>query len=313
MRPALQALASQQQVLQKQAQVITAQGHTIEQLKRVAAQQREQLVALGRGLQAIATMAGVEPQVRTAMLKRADEQNPTQPVPEPPAQPAPFSTVQTETPEAMDNVLAPGSTPGSTKDVAADTVSTVYTPGDDIPAPPVKNLVDVTAPVDGTQGPRPLNEVRTETDVRHGNPMAPSPAFPLRGDFANAPRMGSKQGGAPEGSAANPVREGDSNRTMACLRLARLQIEAGIAEGDDFALATSLETSAASNEAISHEIATLDRVRTASKRTTAAPKGLVPRAATAGVQRTVPSMQGVSHTASSAAVDDELADADLFT
>lgn len=291
MRPALQALAAQQKVIESQAA-------RIRQHELVFAAQRDQIARLGRGLQAIAAAAGIEGHVRQAMLKRADEQNPTQPIPEPPAQPAPFSTAETEAPEAMGDVMAPGMVPGSTKDVAADATTTNYTPGTDIPGPPVKNLVDVTAPVDGTQGPRPTNEVRTETDVRVGDGMAPSAAFPLRGDFANAQRLG---------SAANPVRE-DSGRTMASLRLARLRINAGLVEGDDFAVATTIERDASlGTDAIEREIHTLENVRTAAARRER-PANLVPRSA-AGVQRTVPSMASTASVG--AALDDDDAE-DLF-
>lgn len=300
MRPALQALAAQQKIIDSQAHTVRLQANRLRQHEQVFAQQREQIAGLTRGINAIARIAGIEGHVKSAMFKRADEQNPTQPIPEPPAQPAPFSTEETEAPEAMADAQTPGLVPGSTKDVAADAVTTNYTPGMDIPGPPVKNLVDVTAPVDGTQGPRPLNEVRTETDVRVGNPMNPQTGFPIQGPFANAQRLG---------SARNPVREDASARTMAALRLARLRINAGLAEGEDFAEATRIEKSAAfTTDAIEHEIRTLESVRTASAKRER-PTNLVPRTA-AGVHRTVPSM---ASTASSAPASDSMVeDADLF-
>lgn len=309
-RPAIQALAEQQTLIQRQAtqiarqaEYIRAQGQTIEQFKTAFARQREEITSLGRGLKALASAAGIEGHVRTAMMnKRADVQNPTQPVPEPPAEPPLVTTQEAETPEAFADVSAPGLVPGSTNDVAADTTTTVYTPGDDIPGPPVKQLVDVTRPVDGTQGPRPLDEVRTLTDVRVGNPMNPQVAFPLRGDFANAARLGAK--------------EAASNRTMAALRLARLRIAAGTAIADnDFEVATGIERDAAlSTEAIQAEIDTLEGVSKAAAKKAQRPAGLVPKAASAG--RSVPSMQamagtGLQSTGSSAAYED-VADADLF-
>jgi hypothetical protein len=310
-RPALQALAEQQQTLQTQAgllaranqqlsvqaQRIAAQDQTIGQFKTAFAMQRDQISACTRGIRAIAEAAGIEGHVRTAMLRTADEQNPAQPIPEPPAVPPAQTTQDVKTPEAFADVQAPGMIPGSTNDVAADATSTVYTPGNDIDAPAVKNLVDVTAPVDGTQGPRPLNEVRTLTDVRVGDPMNPSPAFPLRGDFANAQRLGS--------------REAASNRTMAALRLARLRIQAGTASADnDFAVATEIEKNASmTTEAIEAEIHTLESVSKAAARQPR-PAGLVPRAASTG-QRSVPSMQAVGGSGASAANDDTM-DADLY-
>lgn len=265
MRPVLAALAEQQ-----------AQ---IEGLRRQAANQATGIEHLSRGLQALATMAGREKQVAAAMLKRADVQNPAQPVPEPPAVPATQSTEEVKTPEAMANVQTPGLVPGSTNDVAADAVTTVYTPGQDIPGPAFKNLVDVTAPVDGTQGPRPLSEVKTETDVRAGDPMKPDVAFPLRGPWQNAQRT----------SSADADR---SNRTMASLRLAKLHIAAGLTEeADDFVAAAAIEKdSSRSTEAIEKEIGLLGQVHKAAARRTQPNPSLVPRTAS-GVQRTTPSMQ----------------------
>lgn len=305
-RPALAALAEQQQQIRRQAELIeqqnralVAQQQHIGTLQRVASYQRDQLVRLGRGLQAIAQAAGIEQHVRTAMLrKRADEQNPTQPVPEPPAEPPYVTTQEAETPEAFADVNAPGLVPGSTNDVAADLTSTPYTPGQDVPAPAVNELVDVTRPVDGTQGPRPLDEVRTLTDVRVGDPMNPQTAFPLRGDFATPPRLGAK--------------EAASNRTMAALRLARLRIVTGTAQGDnDFSVATEIEKDASlTTEAIEREIHTLESVRTASAKQPERPGGLVPKAASGG-QRAVPSLQQVTAGGGHGG-DDDVADADLF-
>lgn len=281
MRPALKALAEQQ----KQIAYLNAR----------VARQEQGIAHLARGLQAMATMAGVQDRVAAAMLKRADTQNPAQPVPEPPAVPATQSTEEVKTPEAFADVTAPGLVPGSTNDVAADAVSTVYTPGQDIPGPAFKNLIDVTAPVDGTQNPRPLSEVKTLTDVRVGDPMVPDVAFPLRGDFANAQRTSAKDSDR-------------SLRTMAAIRLARLEIAAGLCEGDDLARAADIEKDAArSTSDIERNIATLESVQKAAAKRANNPR-LVPKSAS-GVQRTVPSMQGaagVGRTASLADEDDDI-------
>lgn len=307
-RPALAALAEQQEIIRRQAAIIEQQGGTIRALtaritqhEQVFAQQRTDLSALGRGLRALAVAAGIEGHVRTAMLsKTADEQNPAQPVPEPPSEPAPESTQEAKTPEAFADVRAPGLVPGSTNDVAADATTTNYTPGADIPGPPLKNLVDVTRPVDGTQNPRPLNEVRTLTDVRVGDPMNPQPAFPLRGPWTQPQRLGAK--------------EAASNRTMAALRLARLRMQAGTAQGDsDFEIAAGIEKDAAmTTEVIETEIRTLEGVAKAAAKQQR-PAGLVPRAASGG-PRQVPSMATVAGIGSGgdSATDVEVADSDLF-
>lgn len=282
MRPALAALYEQQQV--------------IDQLKKKANKQEGQITDLARGLQTLAKMAGVERHVAAAMLNRvADIQNPAQPVPEPAAQPSPQGTVDTKTPEAFADVTAPGLAPGTTNDVAADATTTAYTPGEDIGAPAFKNLIDVTAPVDGTQNPRPLNEVKTLTDVRVGDPMAPQVAFPLGGTFQNAQRTSKK--------------DDSSARTYACLRLARLQIAAGLSEGNDIEIASGMEKTARTLSSIEAEIGTLERVRTAANKRTATNRRLVPRTAAAG-QRSVPSLQALASTPAGPSSQDD--DADLF-
>jgi hypothetical protein len=310
MRPALQALAEQQRVIDEQRNVIRqqggvirAQGQRIQQHEQVFAGQRNQIASLGRGLRALASAAGIEGHVRTAMQRTADEQNPAQPIPEPPAGPPVQTTQEAQEPEAFADPMAPGLVPGSTNDVAADATTTAYTPGADIPGPAVKNLVDPTQPVDGTQNPRPLNEVRTLTDVRVGDPMNPAPAYPLQGDFARGQRLGSK--------------EAASNRTMACLRLARLRIEAHTAtHQSDFEEAAAIEKDGSvTDDAIVTEINAMERVAKAAsaQKPASRPAGLVPRAASNG-HRTTPSLQASAGSGGGegGAVDEKVADADLF-
>jgi uncharacterized coiled-coil protein SlyX len=291
MRPALEALAAQQKQITEQSDTITTQNQRIAALGH-------SVEVLTKGLQALASMAGVQNEVVAAMIKRADVQNPAQPVPEPPAVPPTQTTQDAKTPEAFADVNAPGLVPGSTQDVAADAVSTVYTPGMDVDAPALKNLVDVTAPVDGTQNPRPLNEVKTLTDVRAGDPMKPDVAFPLRGDFANAQRTAS-------------VQNGQINRTLASIKLARLRIQAGLApEGlTDLEVAPGIERDASlSDSDIMSQISLMEGIRTAASRKTSQPASqrLVPRTAST-VRRTVPSMQNGATPlpARTAAVEDE--------
>lgn len=325
MRPALAALQEQQSTIsemRRTASQITAQNRqAFDSLRRVAvdqgqviAQLRAQNRQLALGLRAIARMAGVEKQVAQAMFHTADVQNPAQPVPEPPSEPPVQTTQEAETPEAMADVQTPGMVGGSTQDVAADATSTVYTPGMDLPGPAVKNLIDVTRPVDGTQGPQPLSDVRTETDVRVGNPMNPEVAFPLRGEF--------QQGQSLRGAASKTAAADASSRTMASLRLARLRIATGTAESDnDIEVATTIERDASlSTEAIEREITTLESVTKAAAKAPARPeqRRLVPRSAggASGVQRTVPSMQATASAAqgrfSTTTTDVEVQDADLF-
>lgn len=284
----LQAMAAQQQL-------IDTQSHAITGLLQQNAQQATQIQRLTAAVATLARAGGVELEgrVKVAMIrKRADEQNPAQPIPEPNPQPATQSTQEVKTPEAFADVNAPGMVPGSTQDVAADAVTTAYTPGQDIAAAPFRQLVDVTAPVEGTQGPRPINETRTEVDVRAGNPMNPQVAYPLGGPFTQQQRTTGSVPGA------------NQDRTMASLRLARLQIQHGIAEGDDLVISQRIASDPnRTTEIIEHEIRTLSSVRTASQNIPTAPYGLVPRSA--GVQRTVPPVAMAAMTATAQAESDE--------
>lgn len=282
-RPALEALAAQQKI-------IDALGAQNEALRAHAAKQDRQIAQLTRGLSAVARLTGFDTQVRTAIFKRADEQNPAQPVPEPATSAPTETSPEALAPEAKDDARRPGLTPGSNNDTAADAVTTSYTPGQDIPSPAVNNLQDVTAPIDGTQGARPLQETKTLIDVRVGDPMNAQVAFPVNGPYANAQRT----------SSASDA------RAVAALRLANLRIATGTAEGDQVQEMDSIVRDASlSDDAIEREIKTLERVKTASARTVDAPRNVVPRAAT--VQRTVPSL--TSRT--SARQDDDNAE-DLF-
>lgn len=275
MRAALAALAEQQKL--------------IDALTAKSAKQEVQIAQLTRGLSAVSKLTGNDIPVRTAIFKRADEQNPAQPVPEPAPEAPTESTVEAETPEAFADVRAPGLVPGSNNDTAADAVSTAYTPGLDIPSPAVNELTDVTRPIDGTQGRRPLEETKTQVDVRVGDPMHAQVAFPVNGPFADAQRT--------------------SARTFASLKLARLRIATGTAESgvDDLVLADSIAKDASLDDSsIDREIETLERVRTASAKSKGddAPRNLVPRPA-GGVQRTVPTL---TSTASRTSGDDDVAD-----
>lgn len=313
-RPAIQALAEQQKMLethkkglQTQGSTIESQDQTIKALVSIAKAQQTEINWLTRGLQTISTMAGVGAHVASAMgfVRQAEIQNPAQPIPEPPAVPPTQTTEEVEAPEAMANVQTPGLVPGSTNDVAADATTTAYTPGMDIPGPAFKNLVDVTAPVDGTQSPRPLSETKTLTDVRVGDPMNASTAFPLSGPFANQQRTSAK---ADNGMGT------EGERTMAALRLARLRIQAGMtsATSDLAEQATIYKDSGLSLDMIENEIGTLGKVAKAAAKRGQGRPSMVPRTATA---RSVPSLQGgsVGTTASlSTPGYDDTQDADLF-
>lgn len=273
-RPLMQALASQQRVIE-------AQKSTIARLTREAAVQGLQLAFIARA-------AGVTKEL-DAIRRQADIDNPAQPVPNPPSEAPVETTEQAVTPEAFDNPNQIGQTPGANEHVPAAATATPLDPGTTLPTSPYNMLENVSAPVSGTETHVPNEMTRIETDVRVGDPMNPETAFPL-----NPGMMGpSQQQGTTPPASGEMSQTAGRNRTMASLRLARLQLTAGIARGDDLEVAASIEANASlSNEAIRAQIDTLNAVvkaqgqRTASQR----PAGMVPRSASQGVQRTMPSL-----------------------
>jgi hypothetical protein len=277
-RPLMQALASQQKVLETQKRVLAAQHQGMARL----AHENE---VLKLQLAYVARLAGVSKELE-AIRRQADIDNPAQPVPNPPSQPATESTEQAATPEAYDNPNQIGQTPGANQGVAAETTATPMDPGVTLPTEPYNNLVDVSAPVAGTETHTPPDTTRIETDVRVGDPMNPETAFPLNPAFGPSAQQGTTPPRSGEMSQT-----GSRNRTMASVRLARLQIAAGIAQGDDLEVAASIEANRnLSDEAIRAQIDTLSAVtKAASRQQRQAKPGLVPRAAS-GVRRTTPSL-----------------------
>lgn len=252
---------------------VQEQQNIIDSLKRTVAKQ-------GLVIDYICRVAGISSESE-AIQRTADLENPAQPVPNPPAEQPVETTEQAAMPEAYDNVQAPGMTPGSVQNVPADATGTPMDPGTTLPTAPYNNLVDVQAPVAGTQvGEVPLEQVRTEVDVRVGDPMNPQVAFPLNSQA--------------------------STRTVASIRLARLRIQAGTAQGDDLQEAAKIEANASlSDEAIETEIQTLAGVVKAASARTQRPAGAVPKAA--AVQRTTPSLvqqPGIVAEASASSDDD---------
>jgi hypothetical protein len=268
------------------------------QQRQIEAMARENAV-LRLQLGYVAQLAGVSKQVE-AIRKRADIENPAQPVANPPSE-GPFETTeQAVQPEAYDDVRNPGQTPGSVNKVPAQSVDVALNPGESLPTAPFNQLDNVQAPIQGTETQLPLNQTRVETDVRVGDPMNPQVAYP----WDMSPNQ--SNGGGP-GKAASR-----GNRTIASIQLARLQIEAGLSqETNDLALGAQIEASRVSDAEIASTINTLAGVRRVASRQTQRPPGMVPR--TAGVRRTTPSLAtdpGLTVVASVSG--DDTADADLF-
>lgn len=294
-RPLMTAVAAQQAVIDDQRKALAAQA--------------AQLAVQGQQIALIARLAGVTNEVealaKSATIKQADIANPAQPIPDGPEQAPSETTEQAATPETNDDVRSPGQTGNSTQGVPAAATDTALTPGGTLPAEPYNNLQDVTSPVSGVNtGEIPLDETRIESDVRVGNPANWEVAFPWT--------MGPNQ------SNSNPVTTGEMagasggspSRTHACLRLARLQIQAGLTPGaDDLQLAASLEADAnRSNAMINHEIGVLTGVVKAASTRTAPTGG---RVAARNTGRVAPSLAAQATAAAAPLAADDVA-ADIF-
>lgn len=295
-RPLTQALAGQQQLIQQQGDQIRSQASQIQRLQRESAVQR---VAFDY----LADMAGLKDHV-AAIYKQADIANPGQPVPDPPSGGPTETSEQTATPEAYDSPVNPGQTPGSVNQLPADATGTALDPGASVPTAPYNQLVDVTAPVAGTEMHIPNEQTRTEVDVRVGDPMNLQRAFP----WEISQDVQGNQPGQPGGGSVTGART-SGNRTMASMRLAQLRRTAGISNGEDLAVAAQIDSDKSiSDSAIENEIQTLGKV--ASARQSQAPANLVPRSA-GSVRRTTPSLVSQGSTGAEVTGSD-VDDSDIF-
>jgi hypothetical protein len=269
MRSALAALGEQQAVIERQTRELASQG--------------EHIAVLEYQMGALARLAGVEQQLVSAgrqavakLRKKADVDNPAQPVPAPASEAPEESTEQALAPAGRDDVTSIGTSPVA--DVQPDAQTSVDAPQTVLDEPLDLNEENVTAPVAGTEGPLPLDKVKIETDVRVGNPDDPNPAFPLEGPFAQRATTGAQ------------AAKGSESRAFASLRLARLRQSVGIAPGDpatdDLMLGQEIAESDMSDEVMAHEIGTLSMiVQQARANQRQAPRNLVPRSASANGQR----------------------------
>jgi hypothetical protein len=260
---------------------------------------------LAAQLSFLASAAGVDRELaaigRQVMRRHADLLNPASPVPDPPQGPPSETTEQALAPEAMDNAGRPGTTPGANSRVPAMQTTTPITPGVEVQTPPATNLVDVTAPVQGTNpsqdGGVPLEQRRIETDVRidpdplkaHGPGIGGQgdngAAFPWLLD-ARQPGAQSQQGFQ---QAASRNEADASRRTFASIRLAKLRVTAGLAQGEELGVAERIERDASLSTAmIEHEIGVLSAV---------APQRQAPRPQQRTAARAVPSLASVGASA----------------
>ena len=290
----------------------------------------------------LASAAGVDrylAQIRADVMRRhADVLNPASPVPDPPEAPPTQTTEEAlqsgsgyrsgqngapprGTGHTEDDPSRPGATPGSMDNVPALQTSTAITPGVELQTPPATNLIDVTAPVQGTNpsqdGGVPLEQRRIETDVRiNPDPLAAhGPGIGGQGDNGSAfPWMLDARPQQGQGQRAAALHNGgtgeadSSQRTFASIRLAKLRITAGLDQGDELSVAARIERDGAlPTQLIEHEIGVLSRMPVTDQRMAARP---VQRTAA----RQVPSLAsvGAMQYAPAAMAGDDMDASDIF-
>lgn len=307
------------------AALAKAQAHRIAALAAENEVLREQLSFLARAAGADQHLE----QIRVNVMQRhADVLNPASPVPDPSEEPPTQTTEQAlmsggknpagqggtwprGTGHTQDDPSRPGATPGAMENVPAVQTTTAITPGVELQTPPATNLVDVTAPVQGTNpsqdGGVPIEQRRIETDVRiDPDPLkAHGPGVGGQGDNGAAfPWVVSARGGQQRQAAST---EDESHaRLFASMRLAKMRVQAGLAHGDELTIGEQISADASlSTPMIEHEIDVLARVR---------PAAPAPRPMARQATRQAPSLASVGAVANyaPAAVSDDLDGSDLF-
>lgn len=234
--------------LQGQQAIITRLAHDNEVLKTALRD-----VVTGAGLQNL-------PRFASLMATAADTNN------NPDGAPA-TTTEEAKKPDATDSVENVGGTPGANGNVTPAAVTDVQNSNVAADAPVLDNLQDVTAPVGGTDAPTPA----AATGEGEITSKAPS------NDVMD-----------PAGSTGwtTSSRGDDQSRFVASLRLARLQISAGVAAGEDLTVAQAIFDGTDSLDVIAAQASTLSAV--ASKQASAQPgqqhRHLVPQPSRPGVR-----------------------------
>jgi hypothetical protein len=211
------------------------------------------------------------------LTKRADEENPAQPVPEPSTTaPAESEEATVAEPEAQNvDVESPGGVIADPiQNGSADLEEIGGVVQDEILAG-TNQTDNVEAPVAGTTEVDPAAVIDVQPD--NSAETMGEPAF--TGDWINpgadtVPDIGGNAagGGSVESSRAFKALLGRRNsetrdRIWASIRLARLRIAAGMEKGDELELARKIEASSDSMEAITREASTIQTLRQAAPRT----------------------------------------------
>lgn len=174
------------------------------------------------------------------LLKKADTENPAQPVPEPSATPPSQSTSDARSADTTTEVTTPGA---ASTDVAPDATTQVMTPGSASTNVSPDSTTSVTAPVSGG------NEVGSYDQT-----------VTLITPDASGANNG-KNTDSQTGQDGTWVATG-SQRVFASINLARLRIETGVSnETNDLALGERIARSKMGDEAIRAEIVSLSRVK----------------------------------------------------
>lgn len=209
------------------------EGDTMRPAAAIIASQEQQIARLSAENAVLRRRAG--------LVRTADEENPGQPVPEPAAQAPAQSTDEARAADATTEVTSPGS---AITDVAPMTTTDVTTPGAAATDVAPDATQDVTAPVSG--GAEMPSYEQSVTLVQP--------------DASGASNGTDRTNAFEEDNSwvqqANAVRA----RTFACLRLAKLRIQAGLENDDDLVIAQRIEASKPSDDAIRTEIRTLTAV-----------------------------------------------------
>lgn len=268
----LRALGSQQEMIASQAAEIDA-------LKKSQS-------VLVNAVQGLVSAAGIQANPRFASLMS---------IAGTPDEAPATTTEQAAQPMATDDVENVGAAPAPantevTPDAVTDVMSTdVALPEDK----PLDNLQDPTAPVAGTDAVDP--DAVFEGDVKVGNPNNNVQDPPGSSGWTGTP------GSTNRSTSAKQVEAQTHDRYVACIRLARLQIAAGLKTGEDLAVAQEIfdsEQPLNEIEAVSNTLASVAVAQQPTRRTEAH-RHLVPQPA----QRRTPSLQqqpGITpHTASS--------------
>ena len=179
---------------------------------------------------------------RAGLTVTADEENPAQPVPEPAPGASTQSTDETRSPDTTTDVTTPGA---ALTDVAPMTTTDVTTPGAAATEVGADATTEVTTPVAGT-----TEMVPYEQSVTLVQPDASGASNGT--DKTNA--------FAEDNSWVQSAEARIKARTYACLRLAKLRVQAGLDSGDELVIAQRIEASKPSDDAIRTEIATLQAV-----------------------------------------------------